>query len=457
MRLITILFAPGSPDLDFAKTLYLYGPFAILALLVFVMEGKARRQLNEPHASSLIRVSIYVAVWLSIFVCGAITTWIWITLNIPSTHQIFYGKVSGLQPKEDFRSRTEMFVRRIWDKDGCDYRFVVISPKKLDQGYPLDLWIDLSTPDHEDPDSRTPFELPISHEYYAGADVILDYDRNARQLKVRTGNSNWTILKKFSTTAMLSRKAEPWWTRALGLLIPTAYAHKAPDIPALLDKLESGDVIVRVDARAELARMGASAIPYIEEILRDKNSSYRRRLGALVALNTMTPETAKLSETSNCIIFKLSSEDPDSTIREEAAGYIAKHPDLDLPADCKSKGCRTPFIELAVRSIKTISVAKSTLYVYLAGISTDDVADVYVIMSNQSVWRPRDGKLSKSTFQQSLRSLKLATEGLKPDTYWRVKIKHDHESGVYITNSVKFQLRVAETHYFKDRACLSTR
>src|ERR1044072_8789584 len=97
-----------------AKTLFLYGPFGLLAFLVFVMQAKARKQLSDPEPAAVVRVSIFVAVWVSIFVCAAICVWVWMRLNIPPEELIIRGRLTGLRETNDLRSRSkEMFIRRV--------------------------------------------------------------------------------------------------------------------------------------------------------------------------------------------------------------------------------------------------------------------------------------------------------------------------------------------------------
>jgi hypothetical protein len=431
--------------MEFAKTLYIYGPFALLALLVFVMEGKARRQLKESHASNSVRISIYVAVWLAIFVCGAITVWIWINLNVPGSEQVIRGRLIGLQRSEEFRSRKEMFVRKVYDKKDCDFAWRIISPKKLDPGYTVDLWVDLSTPDHEDPDADTPYELPISSDFYAdNKELLLDYDRRAHQLKLRTSDG-WTVLKKVGAMVNLSDHSPSWWDLSLNWLMPSSLAQTS-NLQSILQRLESNDAIVRVDARNEIAQMGQAAVPFIEEILNDQKSSYRLRLGVLVALNKMP--SVQLSGSASCVILK-ATQDSDTTLRDEANHYISSHgkPKCMQPT-CNSK--------LEIRGIRGFTVANQPVYVYLAGISAGDLADVYVISSWNKIWKTRDtrGKLPKSVFQKGIRSLAPADDQLVAETYYRRKLKSGESFDSYSPGSSKLQVTVKETHYFKEWACL---
>jgi len=430
--------------MEFAKTLYIYGPFALLALLVFVMEGKARRQLKESNASQRVRVSIYVGVWLAIFVCGAITVWIWVALNIPGNEQVIRGRLIGLQCTEDFRSKREMFARKIYDKKDCEVAFRIISPNKLEPNTQIDLWVDLSTPGHEDPDAETPYALPISADFYgANKEILLDYDRKAHQLKMQTGKG-WTVLSKVGATAQLGQHSPSWWTVATDWVMPSALAQVS-NLQSISQRLESNDTIVRVDARNELARMGQAAVPFIEEILNDQRSSYRLRLGVLVALNKMY--AVQVSRSASCVILK-ATQDSDPTIRSEANQFISSHgkPECD-GATCNSK--------LEIRGIRTFTIDNQPVYVYLAGISAGDVADVYVISSWNKVWKSRDtrGKLPKRALQTGIKLLKPAGDQLVAETFYRRKLKSGESFDSSLPGYSRLQVTAKETHYFKEWAC----
>jgi len=302
-----------------ARALFLYGPFAVLALLVFVMEVKARSQLSDVATSKLVRVSIYVATWLSIFTCCWIAVWVWIRLNVPGREEVIRGRLTGLIDTEEFRSRSkEMFVRRIYDKKNFDFAWRIVSSKKLPPGSIIDLLVDRSTPKSED---VTTYEMPISTDFYeTETELLLVYDRESRLLKLRTGN-RWIELKRLAVSATLTHQTPSPWPFGFDWLIRPVQAQ-GPDIPSISRRLESSDAIIRLDARAELAQIGSAAVPFIQEVLVDPDSSYRLRLGVLAALNKMPADIGALSPLAVSAIEK-ASRDQDPALRGEVLKFLA--------------------------------------------------------------------------------------------------------------------------------------
>ncbi|MEK7995257.1 MAG: hypothetical protein AAB403_15745 [Planctomycetota bacterium] len=286
------------------RTLFLYGPFAVLALLVFVMEVKARSQLNDAAAGKIVRISIYVATWLSIFTCCGIAVWVWIRLNVPGREEVIRGRLTGLINEEKFTSRfKEMFARRIYDKNSHDFAWRVVTSKKLRPGSIIDIWVDRGTLTSED---TTTYEMPVSADFYdTETEVTLFYDRKPRLLKLRTGN-RWIELKRLAVDATLTHQAPSPWPFGFNWLIRPVQAQGS-DIPSIARRLESSDAIIRLDARAELAQMGSAAVPFIQEVLVDRDSSYRLRLGVLVALNKMPADIGALSAPAVSAIEKASN------------------------------------------------------------------------------------------------------------------------------------------------------
>ena len=436
-----------------AKTLFLYGPFALLAFLVFVMQAKARKQLSDPAPAAVIRVSIFVAVWLSIFICAAICVWVWMRLNMPPEELIIRGRLTGLQESDDLRSRSkEMFIRKVYDKDkeGCDFSWVILTNKRFNSSNPVDLWVDIGQATAEDPNSRTPYELPILDDFYtADTPVLLSYDRGSSSLRLRT-NNGWITLQKMAALGT-NDDSRSWWDMAFNFLVPTVFAQY--DMQTMAARLESNDTIVRTDARTDLAKQGQGAIPFIEETLNNPKASYRQRLGVLVALNKMSG-SVKLKPTANCAILAATAH-PDPTMRAEAVRVLSSRTDFNISTECNGP-CNWPFRKLNVHGIQDLAAAPQPVYVYLAGVSVSEEADVYLISSTNKTWsaRDRNGKLANSAFKSGIAALKPAEGQLSAETYIRRKLKKGESFETFVPGFSNLRIAVKETHYSKDSACL---
>ena len=109
-------------------------------------------------------------------------------------------------------------------------------------------------------------------------------------------------------------------------VVQTVYAQDQSTMTSLFGRLESYDPLVRRDARDELAKRGPAALPDIEKVLVSNKSSYRLRLGIIVALNKMQGLKAdSLSSEAYGAIVR-AQNDPDPTLSDEASRFVKRYP-----------------------------------------------------------------------------------------------------------------------------------
>src|SRR5579859_6832187 len=126
------------------KLLFTYGPFALLVLLVFVIERKASAELHDQdHPRSAVYL-VYGGTWLAIFVMCAVIVWVWIRINIPAEEFTVRGRLVGLGVAEQLFSRSEdTYLRRAYSGTASsDFVFRIISSTKLVGAEPVELVID---------------------------------------------------------------------------------------------------------------------------------------------------------------------------------------------------------------------------------------------------------------------------------------------------------------------------
>jgi len=116
--------------------------------------------------------------------------------------------------------------------------------------------------------------------------------------------------------------------------------------------LESKDSSTRYDACTNLANQGSVALPWIQKVLVEHNSSYLLRVGVITALNQMQNISAnELSLPAITAITKCTR--PDSTLHAQARLFILKHHSeivykLDgILAEALAQGGRDYIVELA--------------------------------------------------------------------------------------------------------------
>jgi hypothetical protein len=117
--------------------------------------------------------------------------------------------------------------------------------------------------------------------------------------------------------------------------VPTAYAQAEqaakPEQPAFSSYdftvgLESSDAIVRRKTRYALSLQDQSvALPWIDSVLENKSSSYRLRLGVLVALNNMPNLLAESLSPATITAIQGALNDPDDALRNEALGLAKRY------------------------------------------------------------------------------------------------------------------------------------
>jgi hypothetical protein len=160
--------------------------------------------------------------------------------------------------------------------------------------------------------------------------LILDHNGQETELKGGPLPSNALPSDVQSNNAApASTVIKPTWD-----LLPTAYAQAqyAKDAQPAFSSyeftvgLESPDAIVRRKTRYALSLQDQSvAIPWIDSVLSDNASSYRLRLGVLVALNHMPNLLAESLLPATIRAIQTSLNDPDDTLRNEALGLAQKY------------------------------------------------------------------------------------------------------------------------------------
>jgi hypothetical protein len=446
------LVAPLDLADTWTKLLFTYGPFALLVFSAFVLEKKARNQMVSSPGET-IPVAIYVSTWILIFAMAATITIVWIKLNVSVQEFRIRGKLEGLQGDEQLRTRFKlMYARREYgERSKFDYDWLILSSKKLDDGQDVLLLIDRSTsPEHEDIQT---FRLPILSSFYdVDSEVDLFYDRAKRTISFEAGKATKILTPVEYEPEPSHSKFEGWMSRFSGVV----YAQSQPSFKDLAKQLQSTDPIIRLDARTQLAQLGQTAIPFIQEVLVNSSSPYLLKLGSLSALNNKMKSSplSTLNPPSRCAIVQASFDD-DDTLRYEAQQLVQKNPQIETLEQCGFKS--TPPLrcggELRLDIRRPVKTGYGDVNMYLSGISGSDVLDLYVFTTPRPNWITGD-HVSHDHFRAFLATLKPAQgEVLTDSSYLRVKLKRN-ETALLNLGSAPFRLRVTETHAFKHYASL---
>ena len=304
--------------------LYTYGPFAVLILLICVVEKLLRNRKREaPPDEKRGLVWLYALNWLLIFVVVGISIFAWWRMNLTRRPEI-RGTIENLSNRESLNTTSaDLFLRRLPKSTALsDYEWVLVNrDKRFVEGTRIKFTIESPKPNSQEPDLYE-YELPIRSSFYKKGVLLrhkpgkLFLDDNGQEKELSGG------LLPGNTVPATASVQHSWE------LFPVAYAQAQG--PTSLDDfvvgLQSPDIIVRRQARAELANQDqATALPWIDRVLGDQNCSYRLKLGVIVALNNMPGlRRESLSRTTVTAIQSALGES-DQTLRSEAFSLASKY------------------------------------------------------------------------------------------------------------------------------------
>ena len=304
------------------KTLFTYGPFAILVFLVFVAERKLwNASKAAPDRKGLFR--LYVANWLVIFGVVAFSVYAWKRMNLDRKPEI-RGTIENLSNLETLGTTcADLYLHRIPKSTTMsDYEWVLVNrDKRFAAGTKIRFTIQAPRANSKE-DDLYEYELPMQPTFYENTVLLrhkpgkLFLDDNGQEKELSGG-----LLP--GNTQPTSARLETSWD-----FFPVAYAQ-SPKVSSIEDfsvGLESPDAVVRRKARAELATQDqATAIPWICKVLKDDKSSYRLKLGVIVALNNMQGLQRQSLDSSLVTAVQKNLNDPDPALRSEAFTLAAKY------------------------------------------------------------------------------------------------------------------------------------
>ena len=301
-----------------AKTLYLYGPFAILLFLAFVTEKKARTAWQESTKSdkpSPVFVGLYALNWIAMIAVAMYSVYAWKQVNLDRPPEI-WGTIQSLPEAESLStSFDDLYLRKIPKNviGTADYEWLLFNKdKRRKDGETITFTL-----------KEFDYDLPIQSDFY--------------QRKVRLRRENDDIFLFDQSKPLVKRKGltpqpkppatQP--TQLSDLFTRVAYAESEQESYSFEDiavGLQSPDTVVRRQARVALANMDqATALDWIDRVL--PSSSYRLRLGVIVALNNMPnlSREALTLKTNTVGAIQKALTDPDATLRNEAFNLATKY------------------------------------------------------------------------------------------------------------------------------------
>jgi hypothetical protein len=466
-----------SPE-GWVKLLATYGPFALLVLLVFVIERKAWAELRDHEHPRKAAYLVYGGTWLAIFGVCAVIVWVWIRLNLPGDEFTIRGRLVGLGKTEQLFSESEdTYLRRAYSGSAKgNFVFRIISPRKLVGAEPVELHID-----HGD-ETESVFQLAIEPWFYEeGHEVRLTYDRLQDRLNLNEAAGPSPVPRLASNIRTPTGSIEQE-SSASRFLFPTVYAQS--EMVSFWDDLAAGldspDPIIRMDTRQSIVKLGSDTRPFLESLLYDPGSSTRMLVGVLNILNSGTDFA--VDRQAQCNIQDLASS-PDPVLKTEAEKFLASSPKTQTLNVCKPIpgrpfDCRDPrLVVFYEEGLRRFTVGRQHVYVWQRELSADDPnwATVYAIEDESllsperhSIGKKRDFAAFESHLQRigtgsaqerSAKSSPLVFRAtLRPESYAVFKVRNRDTIEIESSGGGKFALFIRDTHFMAStsnfQACL---
>ncbi|HKU72664.1 MAG TPA: hypothetical protein VJR02_01980 [Pyrinomonadaceae bacterium] len=313
-----------------SNILYTYGPFALLVFLVFIIERKVhaawkQSDKNNQRDQTFFR-RLYGLTWVVIFGATFCCIYAWWQINLTRRPQIT-GRIENLPNSETLTTTcADLYLHK--NPKGIaysDYDLLLINKdhKQWAEGSKVKFIIQTPNPNSKEEDLYE-YSLLIRSAFYRTG-VLLRRQSNRLILDENGQETDLVgVPLPINTVPSIARIESATWS-----FLPTAYAQTDEQIfsePEFRIGLESPDIIVRRQTRYALSLQDQKiALPWINNILKDRTSSYRLRLGVLVALNNMPNLAVEslLPETKTAIQYALN--DPDQTLRNEALALAKKY------------------------------------------------------------------------------------------------------------------------------------
>jgi hypothetical protein len=309
------------------KLLATYGPYALLMLLVLVTERKIWRAFKDsPEPEKKKFASLYIANWLFFFGVAIFAVYAWKRVNLDKPPEI-RGMIENISNSEVLSSNVaDLYLHRVrQDNDRySNYEWLLVNREQRETGETIVFTIDGSKPESE---RIYDYELPIRADFYTGK-VYIRRDQDDLYLKGET--QPLPKRKKLigsppiaapTTTTKLQRPLEFFTTTAYAQNVQTGFS-----VGDFAIGLESPDAIVRRKTREDLANLDqATALPWIDEILQNQKSSYRLKLGVIVALNNMPNLRGESLRPATIAAIQSALGHPDPSLRNEAFSLARRY------------------------------------------------------------------------------------------------------------------------------------
>lgn len=323
-------------DFDIVKSLYTYGPFALLVFFVYVIEGKVRSALKDASIPRSVTIGIYCATWMVIFSLCIGVVYIWLLFNVTSEATV-HGTFENIHSSQTVSSRYNLFLHRAYNKgDSFDYDWRLITDRPLADGAKIDFDFSIS-----------PSAIPTRHvvkirdSFYQSPVAIKYFDKTQKLLLQHNGNSEELPP---DPDDVVRNEPAPFFR-----MVSNVLAAQSASAKTVYPRLDSPDPVIRRTARDEVAARGKAELPQLEKILLSEKNSARLRVAALSAINAMKSMDGDWLSGPAYLAIVRAASDPDPSLAAEAYRFFARFSvagSIDLPGDLDGAASRSESLKV---------------------------------------------------------------------------------------------------------------
>ena len=166
---------------DAANVLYVYGPFALILVFIFIAEWRIRPSMKDSTGQvAKVAVGTYIVVWLLVLGFAITCVFAWYKLNIHNESVVkgTFENVNGLETVTS--DHPSLWLQRTYGgHDGSyNYSWQLISEKPLLQGQIVDFYLNRPGKKDGNPEGLK-ISLNVRTEFYKVQPVKLQFDRRS--------------------------------------------------------------------------------------------------------------------------------------------------------------------------------------------------------------------------------------------------------------------------------------
>ena len=310
----------------------------MLPFFFFLVERTAAVRAKDLQLPETTRNRVYAAAWIMIFALSGLVVGFWM-MPAKAAEAMMRGRVSGLPAHQRLRgtgpetANVRVFTYR--DPQETNQLFWrTLSNDPLDEKSELTFLIDNST---QTSDETLRFPFQTSRDYY-GSSMELRFRFDPVKKKLVFENAPKGAPAELAGEKIVIAGEEPPRVVGSGGLpwFGAVFAQSKPKAAAVIAKLDDDDPLIRLTARKQLASLGLEAASHMDQSLADPDSSYRVKLGVIVAANQMSgfrPEA--LSATAWCGVWH-SAQSGDETMKAQASLLLQKDTQTVSASSCRN-------------------------------------------------------------------------------------------------------------------------